>query len=69
MSGQVCQCWLIAGNLQNVYCQIGTFTVIKLSSRATRRVVMIKEQHCGFMPRQDATGAMFAVRVLMEKYR
>ena len=34
-----------------------------------RHEVMISEQHYGFMPRKSTTDAMFALRVLMEKYR
>lgn len=34
-----------------------------------RREVMISEQQYGFMPRKSTTDAMFALRMLMEKYR
>ena len=34
-----------------------------------RREVTISEQQYGFMPRKSTTDAMFALRVLMEKYR
>ena len=34
-----------------------------------RREVTISEQQYGFMPRKSATDVMFALRVLMEKYR
>ena len=34
-----------------------------------RREVKISEQQYGFMPRKSTTDAMFALRVLMEKYR
>lgn len=29
----------------------------------------MSEQQCVFMPRKSTTGVMFALRVLMEKYR
>ncbi|KAK3574192.1 hypothetical protein QTP86_004414 [Hemibagrus guttatus] len=34
-----------------------------------RKVVEICEQQCGFMPRKSTTDAIFALRILMEKYR
>ncbi|KAK3518340.1 hypothetical protein QTP86_018635, partial [Hemibagrus guttatus] len=34
-----------------------------------RKVVEICEQQYGFMPRKSTTGAIFALRILMEKYR
>ncbi|KAK3523544.1 hypothetical protein QTP70_002452 [Hemibagrus guttatus] len=34
-----------------------------------RKVVEICEQHYGFMPRKSTTDAIFALRILMEKYR
>ena len=34
-----------------------------------RREVTFSEQQYGFMPRKSTTDAMFALRVLMEKYR
>ena len=34
-----------------------------------RHEVTISEQQYGFMPRKSTTDAMFALRVLMEKYR
>ena len=34
-----------------------------------RREVTISEQQYGFMPRKTTTDAMFALRVLMKKYR
>ncbi|KAK3512229.1 hypothetical protein QTP70_001097 [Hemibagrus guttatus] len=34
-----------------------------------RKVVEICEQQCDFMPRKSTTGAIFALRILMEKYR
>ena len=33
-----------------------------------RREVTISEQQYGFVPRKSTTNAMFALRVLMEKY-
>ncbi|KAK3510739.1 hypothetical protein QTP70_021324 [Hemibagrus guttatus] len=34
-----------------------------------RKVVEICEQQCGFMPRKSTIDAIFALRILMEKYR
>ena len=34
-----------------------------------RREVTISEQQYGFMPRKSTTDAMFALKVLLEKYR
>ena len=39
-----------------------------VEARLTREVT-ISEQQYGFMPRKSTTDAMFALRVLMEKYR
>ncbi|KAK3564328.1 hypothetical protein QTP86_013250 [Hemibagrus guttatus] len=71
---EVCQCIEVCPVMEAYqFVEISFFYTMKLRERVVearlRKVVEICEQQYGFMPRKSTTDAIFALRILMEKYR
>ncbi|KAK3527532.1 hypothetical protein QTP86_026399, partial [Hemibagrus guttatus] len=61
------QQWQVRSNLYKV--KLSAITLSTVVEARLRKVVEICEQQYGFMPRKSTTDAIFALRILMEKYR
>ena len=66
----------VASELQSIGASFSFFSLTSMSSSALvtvetrlRDIVPICAQQLGFMPRKSTTDAIFALRVLIEKYR